>query len=212
MQTRAAPALLIFATLAEIVAMAHHPSFATADIAAATRGILVATGIAGWVHGTLIVLMLLVAFGLSEFVLRAGAARPLIRAGAIAYTTGVIIMIVAALISGFAVPDTVRSLASVPALDSQIMRAVFILCRVLNRTCANAGALATSAGIACWSVALLWESGLRRVTGAIGCVAALVPAVALLSGAMSLNVLGMSAVVVIQGVWNLAVALLLLRR
>jgi hypothetical protein len=213
---RIAAALLIFATLIEVLAMAHHPSFPTADIAAATRGILAASGIIGWVHGVLIALMLVAAFGLSEFILREGASRPLIRAGTIAYGTGVILMIGAALVSGFVVPELIRSLASLPTLDAQVVRALVTLCHVLNRTCANTSVLTTSAGIACWSVVLLQKSDsrparLRRAVGAVGCLVALVPAAALLSGAMSLNVLGMSTVVAIQGVWNVAIAVLLLR-
>jgi hypothetical protein len=207
-----AAGILLFATLAEVVAMAHHPSLATVDIAAATQGILAASGTAGWVHGVLIALMLLVAFALSEFVLREGATRPLIRAGTIGYGTGVIVMTGAALVSGFVVPEVVRSLAAVPALDAQVVRAVLILCRVLNRTCANAGVLAMSAGIACWSIALLQGPGLRRAIGAVGCAVALVPAAGLLIGVIRLNVLGMSTVVMIQAVWNIAVAVLLLRR
>jgi hypothetical protein len=89
---------------------------------------------------------------------------------------------------------------------------LLIYCRVLNRSCANAASVAMSAGIGCWSVALLRESGLWRLSGGLGCAVALIPAVGLLSGAMSLNVFGMSAVVVIQGVWYVAVAVLLLRR
>jgi hypothetical protein len=87
------------------------------------------------------------------------------------------------------------------------MRAVLILCRVLNQTSANTAVLAMSAGIASWSVRLLQSPGLRRAIGAVGCAVALVPAAGLLIGVMRLNVLGMSTVVMIQGVWNIAAAL-----
>jgi hypothetical protein len=52
---------------------------------------------------------------------------------------------------------------------------------------------------------------LRRLIGGLGCAVALIPAIGLLSGTLSLNVFGMSTVVVIQGAWYLAIAVLLLR-
>jgi hypothetical protein len=207
-----AGALLLLATVLEIVAMAHHPSFATADIGAATPRIAAAAGTAAWVHGALITLLLLVAWCFAEFCVMVGMRRPLVRAGAIAYSAGVMSMMGAALVSGFVVPEVVRSLSGLQTLDAGVMQAVFILCRVLNRTAANAGVFAMSAGTAAWSVALLRDSGARRLTGILGCLAAVLPTVALLSGAVRLNVFGMGAVVVVQGVWNIAVALLLLRR
>jgi hypothetical protein len=207
-----AGATLILATAAEIVLMAHHPSFGTADAHAAVRGIAGSAGIAAWVHGGLIALMLSIAVALSEFCLRAGAARPLIRSGAIAYATGVLVMMGAALVSGFVVPDVVRSLSAVPSLDTQTIQAVSFLCRALNQACAKAGVLAMSAGIALWSVALIGDSGLRRLTGALGLVVAILPATGLLSGEVHLNVFGMGVVMAIQGVWYIAVAVLLLRR
>src|SRR5262249_32739869 len=136
---------------------------------------------------------------------------PLIRAGTIAYAAGVILMIGAALVSGFVVPDVVGRLSSLPVLDAPILQAILILCRVLNQTCANAAGVAMSVGIGCWSVAMLRESGSWRLAGGLGCAVALLPAVGLLSGTLSLNILGMTAVVVIQGVWYVAMALLLLR-
>jgi hypothetical protein len=210
--TRAAGVILIVATVGELFAMAHHPHSQPADIDTVAHGLMATAGLAAWVHGILIGLMLLIAYGLSEFVLLAGATRPLVRAGTIGYATGVVLMIGAALVSGFVVSDTVRSLGSPPAGDGQLLQALLIYCRVLNRSCANAASVAMSAGIGCWSVALLRESGLWRLSGGLGCAVALIPAVGLLSGAMSLNVFGMSAVVVIQGVWYVAVAVLLLRR
>jgi hypothetical protein len=207
-----AAATLVFATAAEIILMAHHPSFGTADVRAAVRGIASAAGIDAWVHGGLIALMLLVAGALSEFCAQAGAARPLIRGGAIAYAAGVLALMGAALVSGFVVSDVVRSLSAVPSLDTQALQGMFLLCRALNQACASAGVLAMSAGIALWSVALMRDSGWRRLTGALGLVVVIVPATGLLSGAAHLNVFGMGAVVAIQGVWYIAVGVLLLRR
>jgi hypothetical protein len=210
--TRAAGAILIVATIGEIFAMAHHPHPAPADIAALAQEILAIAGLAAWVHGILIGLMLLIAYGLSEFVLLAGATRPLIRAGTIVYAAGVVLMIGAALVSGFVDAGIVRSLGIPPASAGPILQALLMFCGVLNRTCANASAVAMSVGIGCWSIALLRESGLRRLIGGLGCAVALLPVVGLLSGALHLNVFGMSAVVVVQGVWYVAIALLLLRR
>jgi hypothetical protein len=207
----AAGGIILTATLLEILAMAHHPSAGTAAIADAPRQIAMLSGLAALVHGVLIGLMLLVAYGLSEFALRRGLRRPLIRAGAIAYGVGVIAMLGATLVSGFVIPDLAASTPHVSPLDLEINAELFVLCRVLNQTCANFGVVAMSAGIVFWSIDLLRDSGSRRLAGVLGCLVGVVPAFALLCGLLQLDVHGMTQVTALQGSWNVAIAVLLMR-
>jgi hypothetical protein len=201
-RSRLSGGTLIAASLLEIVAMAHHPTIDTSSIAEAVQQIAQRRELAGIVHGVLIALMLVVVYGLSEFALRRGAARPAIRAGLIAYGCGVLVMVGAAMVSGFIVPGLMALTPHASATDLAINAQLLMLCRVLNQTCANVGAMAMSAGIAFWSVDL-WrrESGWRRALGLVGFAVGALPAAALILGALHLNVQGMREVVLLQSVW-----------
>ena len=204
--------ILIVATLLELLAMAHHPTVQSSDISEAVLAISRFGTLSAVVHGILISLMLLIAHALVDFAARRGLHRQLVRAGAIAYGCGILLMIGAAMVSGFIVPSLAALLPHLTPIDLQIDRQLLILCRVLNQWCANVAVVAMSAGIVCWSLDLCADAGLRRAVGLFGLAAGLVPAMALLLGGIHLDVHGMTLVVAVQAAWNLAIALLLIRR
>ena len=206
-----AGALLALATVLEIVAMSHHPTVRSSDAAQAVRQVAELAPLSGWVHGILLALMLIIAYGLSEFVLRRDFRRPLIRAGSLAYGAGVIVMLGAAMVSGFIITGLAASTPHLTSADLQINAQLLTLCRILNQTWANFGAIAMSAGIALWSADLLRESGTPRMIGVLGLLVSLVPAAALILGLMHLDVRGMTAVVLLQALWNIAVGMGMLR-
>lgn len=198
--------VLLFVTLLEIVAMAHHPTVATVDIGQAVEHLGALSRLSGLVHGVLIASMLLTLYGISEFAVRRGLERPLVRAGAIAYCAGVLVMLGAALVSGFVIGDVASLGPHDLPMDLQITRHVLVFCGILNQACANVGVVAMSVGIGCWSIDLLRDRGPARWIGALGCLAGIVPAVALLGGMIRLDVRGMRTVVLIQACWTLAIA------
>jgi hypothetical protein len=209
--TMIAGAILIVATGLEIASMAHHPSVRTSDAAQAVRQISDMASLSGWVHGTLLAFMLLIAYGFSEFVLRRGITRPLIRAGAITYAAGVLVMFGAAMVSGFIIGELMNLTPHATTVDLQINAQLLTLCRVLNQTWANVGAVAMSAGIALWSIDLLRSAGLARFIGFLGLAISVLPAGALIFGMMHLDVHGMTVVVLLQAAWNVAVGAAMLR-
>jgi hypothetical protein len=184
----------------------------TPDIGAAVQQISQLSTLSGWVHGVALAAMLCIAYGVLEFTLARGWSRAWIRAGGLAYGTGVLVMIGAALVSGFILPDLVALTPHVSPLDLAINAQLLVLCRVLNQSCAKFAAVAMSAGILCWSVDLLRERGGLRALGVLGVLAAVLPAALLISGRLRLNVQGMSEVVWVEALWNLAVAAALWRR
>ncbi len=208
----AAGSILLAATLLEMLAMAHHPSVHTADLAAAVAQISQLATLSAWVHGVVLSAMLCIAYGLLEFTLRRGARRPWIRAGSIAYGAGVLMMMGAGLVSGFILPGVIAATPHSSAIDLAINSQMLSLCRVLNQSCANAATIAISAGILCWSIDLLRENGKLRAAGILGLPVGILPAAALISGSLRLNVHGMSEVVWLQSLWNVAIAVVLIRR
>jgi len=207
--TMAAGGLLGAASLLEVVAMAHHPSVQPSDVLEVARAIGARADSAALVHGVLIALMLVITYGCAAFASRRGLARPLIGMGAVFYGAGVVTMIGAALINGFILADLARSLPHSAAADKPGLESMFILCRVVNQTCAKFGVVAMSAGVGCWSIDLLRTTGPARWVGAWGIFAGGSPMVALLTGWGRLDVHGMTQVVVLDATWYAAMACLL---
>lgn len=203
--------ILLVASLLEVMGMMHHPTVQTSDIAQAVEEIARFSTLSAVVHGALITLMLLIAYGLVDFADRRGFRHPLIRAGAIAYGCGVLVMIGAGLVSGFIITGLASLVPHTTPTDLQINRQLLLLCRVLNQSCANFAVVAMSAGIVCWSLDLWAASGSRRAVGVLGCVVGVVPAFALIFGKIHLDVSGMTEVVIVQAAWNVAVAVLMVR-
>src|SRR5450631_2005118 len=208
---RIAGATLAIGTVLEIAAMARHPSVRTSDASQAVHQIADMAVLSCWVHGALLGFTLIVAYGLSEFALRRDLRRPLIRAGAIAYAAGIVFMLGAAMVSGFIISDLIAYTPHASSLDLQINAQLLTLCRVLNQTWAKFGVVAMSAGIGLWSIDLLRDSAMGRMIGILGLLVSAVPALAITFGLMHLDVGGMTAVVLLQAIWNIAVGLAMLR-
>jgi hypothetical protein len=206
---RTVGATLIGATLLEIAVMAHHPSVPTPNVAEAMEQLRAMAALSAWVHGLLITLMLVGYYGLTEFARRRGLYRLPVRAAIIAYTVGVFAMIGAASISGFVTPHAALLGASASLSDLRVSEQILALCGLLNRTLADLGAVAMSAGIVLWSLDLLRGAGLGRVVGVAGTLIGLAPAIALIFGMLQLDVHGMLLVVLLQAIWTCGVGTLL---
>jgi hypothetical protein len=207
---RTAAVLLVAAPVLEIIGMAHHPTVRVRDIAQAVEEMRALATPAAWVHGILIALMLATFFALTEFA-RPRLARAVVRAGLIAYGVGVIAMTGAAVVDGFVTPGLAFATPVPGAQDLQITAQLMYFSMLCNRALASLGAVAMSCGIAAWSVDLLRGTSLARSLGVLGLLIAVACALALISGVLHLDVHGMSAVVVLQGIWTIGVAALLLQ-
>ena len=212
MSAQAAGALLIAVSIFEIVAMAHHPSVRAADTAQAIAQLRAMSAVATWVHGVLIMLMLVGFFALTEFALRRGLVRPAIRAGLVAYAAGVVAMTGAALVGGFITPGVAMLSTGVSATDLRVTAQLLDLCMLFNQALARLGAVAMSVGITAWSLDLVRSAGAQRVLGVFGMAIGLGSAGAPILGALQLDVHGMMLVLVLQAIWTTGVGVLLLRK
>lgn len=208
---RGAGALLIAATLLEMLAMAHHPQVHSHDLAQAITQLKGLAGVSAWVHGVLITLMWLGFFALSEFTLRHNPQRTAVRFGFMAYAAGVAALTGAAIVSGFITARVAQAGAGLDATDLRITGQLLNLCAMCNQALARLGVVAMSAGIAAWSADLVRAGGLERVLGVLGLAIGVGGAGALLGGVLQLDVHGMLAVVVAQGIWCMGVGVLLWR-
>jgi hypothetical protein len=202
--------LLIVCSLMEMIFMAHHPTVHAQNISDALVQMSHVAIKDKIVHGALILLMYAVLFGLYTYAYRRGLQRAGNRFGLLAYFTGVAAFTGAALIDGFLLPDFAAYAASA-INDEAPIRAILALIRTSNQVLAVFGSVATSIGILFWSIDLLRDQLTTRVLAVYGSLMGASICVALLSGALHLNVGGMSIVVYAQAFWASGLGLLMLK-
>jgi hypothetical protein len=185
---------LILGALLSVFVMAHHPQRVDPG------------GLVGIVHGAMLVLMAVTAFGFAHFALRRGVARPAILTGLIAYFIGVVADLGAATTNGFVVPALAAHGAALSGRD------VFLLAWETNQALARLGVFATAAAFALWSLDFLRRPGLEpRIIGALGLVAGLGPAILLGTGATDMHVGGAFIAYAAFALWGVIVGLHLVR-
>lgn len=207
---RTAGTILIASSVLAVLFMAHHPTAETHDAAALAADIGSKASLSRFVHGGLIALIAAQLFAFTVFCRWVGAERSAVGAGLVAYAIGTGAMIGAALISGFVASDLAAHYASEGASDSRTFVDLLRLSMTGNQALANLGVIAMSTAIVLWALAL-FRTGRPVWVAIVGLFAGLVPAIALVTGLIHLNVIGMLLVVIAQTVWNLSVGVLLVR-
>jgi len=206
---RIAGIVLVAVPLLSILMMAHHPSVGSNDPTTIVAEITEKAPLSRIVHGVLIALMGAELFAFIAFCKRLGFERSAVRAGFVAYSIGTGAMIGAALISGFIISDLAVHYAHQSTGDATSFIDLSRLAMIGNQALAKLGVVAMSAAIVLWSLALF--GGRDRWVAIAGFVAGLAPAIALLIGAVRLDVGGMTLVVVCQAAWIVIVGIQLIR-
>ncbi|MBT9446675.1 MAG: hypothetical protein IV086_13320 [Hyphomonadaceae bacterium] len=180
---------LAVASMLSVLAMAHHPSS-------------FGTGLGGWVHAIMMVVVLVNFAGFIQFAGRWGLGRFSVRAGVVFYGAAVLANLLAALINGFVVEA-----AHANGANADVLR----LCWELNQALAYGGVFATSISFAIWGVDLIVTQRRRRILGAAALTAGLVPAALLWSGVMDMHVAGAFVVYAIQAAFGVLAGAELMR-
>jgi hypothetical protein len=187
---RIAGGVLVLASLASMLVMAHHPS----DAHQMVMGQIV--------HGAMITIVGLTAFGLVHFARRLGTGRPTVLAGLIAYGIAVFGDIGAGTINGFVVTNLVA--------NGETDHAIFALAWEANQALARLGVVATGVAFVLWSVALATRAGVfGRALGGLGIVAGVAPAVLLMTGAMTMHLHSAILIYAGQALWMVLAGLYL---
>lgn len=190
---KAAGAALVTGAVATVAAMAHHPASADAAM------------LGGLVHGAMLLLLALTAYGFAHFAIARGAARPPVLAGCIFYATGAFANVGAATINGFVVPALAERGAGAVGRD------IFVLAWEANQALAVLGVVATGAAFLLWSADLLRRGGAReRAIGILGVAAGALPVAMLAAGAIRMDVTGALLVYAINAAWAALIGLHLL--
>ncbi len=182
---------LIGSAAATIFGMAHHPSSYQAAIGPA-------------VHGAMLMVLLVTAFGFATFVLDRGVQRPSILAGTIAYAVSTFANLGAGTINGFIAPALAQG-------DAAIGQDILQLCWAANQALAWLGVVTVGAAFLFWSFDFLRRPGVSaRLIGVAGLAAGLLPTILLVSGVLSMNVVGAFILYTAQVTWGALVGLHLL--
>jgi hypothetical protein len=198
-------------TLTSLFMMMHHPTVATKKIAAQVAEVQRESVLNHVVHGSLILFVLLTLAAFSIFSNYRDKKHLTVSIAHLFYFIGSIAMVAAALINGFVYPDFIQgygsaspqTLAQLPLFKSLLWSA--------NQTLGSLGVITMSVAIFFWSINLWHDNGIVRMIAAIGMAVGGYCSTAIVFGELTLNLAGMTQVVMLQGVWNSAIAYLMIR-
>lgn len=208
---RAASALLIVTAL-ELTALSHHPVVGAAASAQESLSQLAALQFMdGMVHGMLILMLAVLSASLALFSRLLGWRRQPVMFACTAWLAACCVIVGAMLLDGFAVPQMAIRYLDAPEQDVQALRVILGAIGVIIQVLTKAGILAMGAAMLAWSWALVTQDALpwSRTAAAAGAAAALSAALYILSG-VRLTPDSLMVIFGAYGVWNFAVAALLL--
>lgn len=200
--TRLAGGLIIAATIGTLVLMLHHPT----SLDGPDDGLLMGDWTNTGVHGGMIVCLLMLRFGFSDWARRLGRDHASVRAGAMAFDAGMTAFVAAALINGFAATDLTAARADPAAVRLQL--AAF---GVLNRALANFGMILTALAMALWAIRMLRLDALNRLAGALGLAIAVLAGGWMIVGQGAFGLYPATGATLLFGAWSTLVASRMMR-
>jgi hypothetical protein len=206
--SRTAGVMLGACTVLSLLMVAMHPTIHAAPAGEVLDQLVKNRTLDGFVHGSLIAIMVGYWFGFAGLAAYLGLNRAPALLGLIAYGVGVIATIGAATIDGFVGPAFA---AHVPADQAGIALDILIFASAAIQYLTKLGFVGLSLGMLACSVPLLAIPGLARTTGFLGVVAGGLPAGFILAFDPTLNPHVLIMILLVQAIWNLAAAALLLR-
>jgi len=198
--------------LLSLLVVLHHPALhdvhGALDTARAVQGV---GDVDRLVHGSLLLLIAAQAIGFFYFSSRLGFRNPAAFAGFFFYAAGSVLMVIPAMLDGFVTPDLAdKCLKSTLCGASQF--AAFPVIAIVIQDFTKAALVAMSLGTLFWSIALLGRRGVALGVGLAGLVCSIAPMAVLLLSDIYLRPGNLAAMLLAQSIWNLLVAVLMLRR
>ena len=204
--TRIAGILLVASSILALLIMFMHPVINADTTELALKEIVDKSAIGSFVHGALIVFLIVFTFGYVALALELHEQKVLGITGLILYVLGVLAYTQAALISGFISPGLAESFND-GRISADSIKAVMNFAHLSNQALAKLAVFATGIAFMLWSWAL-WSKQFRIIP-ILGVLIGLAPIAGLMSGALDLHVSGMTLVVVLQVIWNILIGWLL---
>jgi len=188
-----------------------HPELTRRDLAGVLQQMTAGAVFNGWVHGILIALYLVQVAGFYGLSRQLGFGRPLVVVAMVFYVAGVLAMMGAAVINGFALSMFAGRYVHFAPDHAAAIGASINLAGSVSATWAGIGATATSAAITAWSCAMLNRSSTVRAIGGFGILLGIATVAILVTGTLILNVHGFLLLVVTQAIWTIVTGMQLAR-
>ena len=209
--TRAAGVLMLASAIVSIVFVALDPEVTASTSRAILEGVVANGPMHRIVHAVELACVLGLAFGFASLAASTGSQKSAVRGALIAYVVGCVAMVVAAVIDGFITGDVASYyLKAGHSVDTG--REMIHLCYVVVQDFAAASWFFQSVGVLAMAFALLRERGLQRVVGVLGLATGAVPPIAIVATWPTMDTGVVLGILSAQLVWNVAAAVLLMRR
>jgi len=188
---------LIAGSVGGVVTMAIHPTAGGMLTPAQIDRLAVVSGVAHGIAIMSVVLMFLGACGLAKAIAAGGR---IAFAGIVTFGFACIAIFVAATVSGFIVPATMKHMAR-DAANTHMWQVVIDGIFQINQAFAQIYSVAASLAVILWSISVLRNGGLSRSLAVYGCLISVLIIVGVGVGHLRLNVHGMAMVWFGQAIW-----------
>jgi hypothetical protein len=199
---RKAGIALIAGSLGGIVTMAIHPSGMASQTADQVAHLSVISGTAHSLALVSVLLLFLGACGLTRCI---AAPDRISFAAMVTYGFGCVAIMIAAVVSGFTVPDLMKHMVRDVADAAHQWQIVIDGIFQINQAFARIYSVAASMAITLWSVSALRNGGLGRGIAIYGCVVSPLIILGIAIGHLRLDVHGMTVVMLGQVIWFILV-------
>jgi len=186
---------------ASVFLMLHHPTLGSPGHASLAHEVRAEEAVNTWVHGTLIALILVYQAAAMLLARRIGGGHWFAALGKTAIALATILMVLAALMSGFVSTSLAHDFAALPDGGGSSFHLLIALTSTFNQVFANTSTVAYGAAILFLSLPLIGGSMFERGVGIFGAVLGAVFVLGIISGHLVLNVPGMTSVIAGMGVW-----------
>ena len=200
---------LIVGTLGAVVTMAFHPTgfdpHASAEAVAHEMSILVA------VHTLALLSIPILVFGFVGVTMRAGWRRPEALLAFIIYGLSAVAIMFAGIADGIVNAALIPQMTDASDLKLQSVKAALFYNFQFNQACAKVFVVGTSLAIILWSITLSRFGVLEQRIGIIGWFVSAAALFGLLSGHVHMSAHGFGLIVLLQGMWVIALGVSMLR-
>ena len=188
---------LIIGSVGGIITMAIHPTAGGLLTPAQIDRLALVSGVA---HGIAIVSAVVLFLGACGLFKEIAAQDRIAFAGLITFALACIAIFVAATVSGFIVPATMKHMAR-DAANMHMWQVVIDGIFQINQAFAQIYSVAASTAVILWSISVLRNGGLGRSLAVYGCIISSLIIVGVGIGHLRLNVHGMAMVWLGQAIW-----------
>ncbi|TDF38398.1 hypothetical protein EYS14_12005 [Alteromonadaceae bacterium M269] len=202
----------VASTILSIALIINHPTIGNHELSRQVAENAHEMGINNLVHGGLIGLLMANCLAFAIYSSLRGLSNISVLSALTLYIISTILMTLAALVNGFIYPNFLQEVAT---HQSELLTYTPLFRAFswnINQALANTSVIGTSLSIAFWSLNLLQSQQLQKIVAVFGLIIGLTISISIISGWLTLNLFGMTLVVCIQGIWNLAIAYLLLSK